>query len=69
MRDWLTSARKAKKMTQGELARVVGVSQRSIAAYEAGERTPTPRKAQEIGTALDEPWVKFYEEEEGREDQ
>lgn len=55
--------RKEKKLTQAELAQVLGVSQRMIAACEAGERRPSPGLAQRIGAALGMEWTEFFEEE------
>lgn len=54
--------RKEKKLTQAELAQILGVSQRMVAACEAGERRPSPEMAQKIGRELDFPWTDFYEE-------
>lgn len=53
--------RKEKKMTQAELAGVLGVSQRMVAACEAGERRPSPGLAQRIGQELGMPWTDFFE--------
>ena len=53
--------RKEKKMTQAELAQVLNVSQRMVAAIEAGERRPSPGLAQRISAELRMPWTKFYE--------
>ena len=55
--------RKEKKLTQAELAQVLGVSQRMIAACEAGERRPSPGLAQRIGAVLGMEWTEFFEEE------
>ena len=54
--------RKEKKLTQAELAQILGVSQRMVAACEAGERRPSPGLAQKIGAELGIPWTEFYEE-------
>ena len=54
--------RKEKKLTQAELAQVLGVSQRMIAACEAGERRPSPMLAQRIGMELGFPWTDFFED-------
>lgn len=59
----MARARKAKKMTQAELAAILGVSQRMIAACESGERRPSPEVAKRIGAELGMPWTDFYEEE------
>lgn len=65
--------RKAKGLTQAELAAMMGVSQRMIAACEVGERRPSAELAQRIGAELGFPWTRFFEKsddvdafEEGR---
>lgn len=60
----MAKRRKEKKMTQAELAAVLGVSQRMIAACEAGERRPSVDLAQRISQQLGIPWTDFYEEGE-----
>lgn len=67
MRAWMMEARKGKKLTQAELARAIGVSQRSVAAYEAGERTPSTKTAKKAGEQLGVSWERFYDDEEGGE--
>ena len=60
--------RKAQKLTQGELAQIVGVSQRAIASYESGDRRPSVDTAKRIGAELGFPWTKFYDgEQDGTE--
>ena len=54
--------RKEKKLTQAERAQILGVSQRMVAACEAGERRPSPGLAQKIGAELGIPWTDFYKE-------
>ena len=54
--------RKEKKLTQAELAQILGVSQRMVAACEAGERRPSPGLAQKIDAELGIPWTDFYKE-------
>lgn len=54
--------RKEKKLTQTELAQILGVSQRMVAACELGERRPSAGLAQRIGTELGMPWTLFFEE-------
>lgn len=56
--------RKGKLLTQAELAQALGVSQRMVAACEAGERRPSVDLAKRIGEELDMPWTRFYEDEE-----
>lgn len=59
----MAALRKQKKLTQEELGQIVGVAQRTIAAYEAGERRPSIEVARKLGKTLDVPWVRFYDEE------
>ena len=54
--------RKEKKQTQAELAQVLGVTQRMVAACEAGERRPSPGLSQRIEAELGIPWTEFFEE-------
>lgn len=55
--------RREKKLTQAELAQALGVSQRMIAALEAGERRPSVGLARHIGQELGLDWITFFEEE------
>ena len=48
----LTAARKAVKMTQTELAEKVGISRRSLFAYENGNSVPRPKILRKIADAL-----------------
>ena len=57
--------RKERKLTQTDLAQACGVSQRMIAAVEAGERRPSPKLAQRIGAELGFSWVLFFEDGQG----
>ena len=43
----LKKLRKANHMTQGQLAKIIGVTQRTVAAYEAGESYPRYKKIYE----------------------
>lgn len=52
--------RKEKKLTQAELAQVLNVSQRMVAACELGERRPSPELAQRISAELGMKWTDFY---------
>ena len=55
--------RKEKKLTQAELAQILGVSQRMVAACELGERRPSTGLAQRIGAELGLRWTSFFEGE------
>ncbi len=54
--------RREKKLTQAELAQRVGVVQRTIAAYESGERRPSVDVAKELGRELGMDWTEFYKD-------
>ena len=57
----MAQLRKEKKQTQAELAQTLAISQRMVAAIEAGERRPSVRLAQRIGQELGFPWTDFFE--------
>ena len=61
-RDWLIKKRKAKKISQEELALKCDVSQVTIARIETGERRPSPELSKKIADVLNFSWTKFYEE-------
>lgn len=60
----LEAVRKSHKLTQTELGKAVGVSQRAISSYEAGIRRPSPEVATKIATVLGmtigEMWETLY---------
>jgi transcriptional regulator with XRE-family HTH domain len=56
--------RKEKDLTQAELAQILGVSQRMVAACEAAERRPSAELAKKIGAELGMKWTEFFEEDE-----
>ena len=64
----LVALRKAKGLTQSELGQKVGVSQRAIAAYEAGERRPSVkvmnRLIKELDMSVSQAWEIMNESEE-----
>lgn len=49
-----------RKMTQGELARATGVTQRMISAVERGERLPSVALAMRIEAELGIKWTAFF---------
>lgn len=55
--------RKEKKLTQAELAQILGISQRMVAACEAGERRPSPGLAQRISAELGMSWTEFFNDQ------
>ena len=60
----MVQKRKERKLTQTDLAQLVGCSQRAIAGYELEERKPSVQMAQRIGRELGFPWTRFFEDEE-----
>ena len=68
MLNTLAEIRKDRKLTQSELGQLVGVSQRAIAAYEAGERKPSPRVMnrliKELDMPLDVAWAILYPDDD-----
>lgn len=60
----VSSLRKAKGLSQDDLALKVGVKKRTIASYERHERKPSPsvamKLANELGIGIDEMWTLFY---------
>lgn len=60
----LAVRRKEKGLTQAELAARVGIAQRTVAAYECGERRPSVDVAKRMAKELDVPWTIYFEKEE-----
>lgn len=63
----MAKLRKEKKLTQAELAQVLGISQRMVAACEAGKRRPSPELARKIEKELGLPWTRFFDERKVKE--
>lgn len=57
----LRKQRKEKKLTQEELAKSIGVSQQTIAAWENNERYPTIDKVYDLAKYLNIPVSKLIE--------
>lgn len=64
--DIMVRKRKEKKLTQAELAQLVGCSQRAIAGYELEERKPSVPMAMRIGQVLEFAWTEFFQSEDGQ---
>ena len=58
----LAARRKEKKLSQAELAARVGIAQRTVSAYECGERRPSVDVAKKMAKELDIPWTIYFEE-------
>lgn len=62
MRIWLIGIRKARGMSQKEVADAVGIAQPSYWQYEAGHATPRPPIAKKIAKLLGFDWTLFFED-------
>jgi len=60
-REWLIAYRKAKNLSQNEIADAVGIKQVTYANYELGLRRPSPKIAKKIAKVFNFDWTKFYE--------
>lgn len=60
----LAARRKEKGLTQAELAHRVGIAQRTVAAYEGGERRPSVDVAKRLARELGMNWTEFYDDGE-----
>ena len=63
----IAEKRREKKLTQAELAQLLGVSQRAVASYELRERRPSVPTAKKMGALLDFDWPEIYEEDDNDE--
>ena len=63
----IAEKRRVKKLTQAELAQLLGVSQRAVASYELRERRPSVPTAKKMGALLDFDWPEIYEEDDNDE--
>ncbi|GAB6108310.1 helix-turn-helix transcriptional regulator [Fusibacter bizertensis] len=61
MRTWFKHARELKNLSQGKLAKQVGVSRQFIGMIENGKATPRPEKAKALADILDTDWTHFYD--------
>lgn len=61
----LTKLRKEERLTRKELASILGISQSAVAAYEYGQRRPSPEVARRIGDLFSltdaQIWQMFYD--------
>lgn len=60
-REWLIAYRKAKGLSQQDIADALDVSQITYSSYETGTRNPKPKLAKKIAKVLGFEWTKFYE--------
>jgi transcriptional regulator with XRE-family HTH domain len=67
MRQWLRAMRKENSMNQTQVAQRAGISQQLYSDVEVGTRDPSVRSAKAIAKVLDVDWTKFYEEDDGND--
>lgn len=63
-RTWLIACRKARGLTQQEIANAIGISQQTYAQYETGARNPRPKIALKISKVFKVDLEKFYNEKD-----
>ncbi len=61
----LTQLRLKKEVTQEELGKAIGVSEKTISTYETGRRNLPVDKAKKIGEYFQVNWWELYEDERG----
>ena len=61
-REWLIAYRKAKGLSQEEVAQSLKISPSIYSMYEQGTRRPSPKVAKAIARIFGFDWTKFYEE-------
>lgn len=62
MREWLKEYRLKSGLTQGETARLSGISRSYYTHIEQGNKTPTVDVAKSIAKTLKFNWVLFFED-------
>lgn len=62
MKKWLIKYREKRKLSQSDLASMVGVSREYISMIETGNRNPSVAVAKKIGEALEFKWEIFFKE-------
>jgi transcriptional regulator with XRE-family HTH domain len=66
-RKWLQEARVSAGLTQAQVSDHLGMSRGMYYCIESGRRRPSPEKARRLGDLLDVDWTKFYEEDDGND--
>ena len=62
MSESLKEKRKAKNLTQSDMAKLVGCSEQYYNMIENEKRTPSVKTAKEIGRILNIEWVNFFKD-------
>ena len=60
LKNNLASARKEKKLSQAELAKLIGVSRNTISSIETGQFNPTAKLALVLCIALDKKFEELF---------
>ncbi|AWN62111.1 helix-turn-helix transcriptional regulator [Streptococcus sobrinus] len=60
LKNHLREARKEKKLSQGALAKLIGVSRNTISSIETGQYSPTAKLALIICIALDKKFEELF---------
>lgn len=61
LRPWLKAEREIKKLTQQNIANIVGIERQYYGMIENGNRNPSPKVAKKIAKFLDVDWTLFFE--------
>lgn len=67
MLEWLIAMRKAKNLTQVQLAEAAGISPSYMTSIETGKRKVPVWTAKKIAAALGFDWQRFYEDDNENE--
>jgi len=60
--EFAIEARKAKGMTQEDVANKAGTTRAGYCNIELGKRQPSVKLAKKIGSVLDVDWTKFFDD-------
>lgn len=58
---WFKEEREKYGMTQGKIAKEIGVTRQFIGMIENGSANPSPKKAKSIASLLGFEWTRFFE--------
>ena len=63
--NWLKNIRQSKGLKQYEVAEMCGFSYQLYSHFETGRRVPKVEAAKKIAAVLGFDWTRFYEDEQG----
>ena len=64
MRIWIYDVRRAKRLTQADVANACGISKAALSNIESGKRRPSVPLAKKLAAVLGVDWPRFYETED-----